>query len=201
MNREKARQLIEEVKENLISFAKKHNLELSVGRATFDDSTLNLKVAISETTPGGEVLSKERKNFTVYAKSIGLDPSYLDKEFSYRGKPYKIIGYLPQSYKFPILTKDYRGKQVKFPLETVRNLMKSVVPTNSDTWENECFDEIQQGDRVFHQEENSNQILSGTAVKRAVGGWLINDPTDPSGFSLVHEASNYLGHSPNKAMA
>ena len=62
-------------------------------------------------------------------------------------------------------------------------------------WEDELFDEIQKGDKVYY-ENQQGQTCKGKAVMIGPMGWVI----DIGGGrpQVVNEGYNYLGHTPAK---
>ena len=62
-------------------------------------------------------------------------------------------------------------------------------------WEDELFDEIQKGDKVYY-ENQQGQTCKGKAVMVGPMGWVI----DIGGGrpQVVNEGYNYLGHTPVK---
>jgi len=62
-------------------------------------------------------------------------------------------------------------------------------------WEDELFDEIQNGDTVYYQNPQG-QTHKGKAVMQGPAGWVI----DIGGGrpQVVNEGHNYLGHSKGK---
>ena len=61
-------------------------------------------------------------------------------------------------------------------------------------WEDECYDEIRKGDKVFYQNKQG-QTHSGKAVLYGPAGWVIKCD---HGAQVVGEGHNYLGHTPSK---
>lgn len=60
-------------------------------------------------------------------------------------------------------------------------------------WDDELFDEIQKGDKVFF-ENIQGQTCKGTAVMQGPMGWVVN--TGNGVPKVVNEGYNYLGHTP-----
>ncbi len=119
MNRETAKQLMDELNKVLPEIGKKLNVSLSLGRTTFNSNTAKIKIEAASITTDGEVLSKEIVAFKQYAHHYGLKPEDLGKTFtSYQGT-YTICGLAERSHKFPILAKNSKGKVFKFPAVTV----------------------------------------------------------------------------------
>ena len=68
-------------------------------------------------------------------------------------------------------------------------------PLRDEAWTDECFDEIQKGDRVWY-ETAQGQILSGKAVMIGPMGWVLD--TGGGDPKVVNEGYNYMGHKPGK---
>ena len=62
-------------------------------------------------------------------------------------------------------------------------------------WEDELFDEIQKGDKVYY-ENQQGQTCKGKAVMIGPMGWVIN--IGGGRPQVVNEGHNYLGHTPAK---
>ena len=61
-------------------------------------------------------------------------------------------------------------------------------------WEDELFDEIQKGDKVWYENEQG-QIHSGKAIMFGPAGWVLKIA---NGSKVVNEGHNYCGHTPAK---
>ena len=62
-------------------------------------------------------------------------------------------------------------------------------------WEDELFDEIQKGDKVWYENEQG-QTYTGVAVILGPMGWVLD--TGDGQAKVVNEGYNYLGHTPAK---
>ena len=62
-------------------------------------------------------------------------------------------------------------------------------------WEDELFDEIQKGDKVYY-ENQQGQTCKGKAVMIGPMGWVIDIGSGRP--QVVNEGNNYLGHTPAK---
>ena len=63
-------------------------------------------------------------------------------------------------------------------------------------WEDEFFEEIQKGDKVWYENEQG-QINSGKAVMIGPMGWVLN--TGDGQAKVVNEGHNYCGHKIGRA--
>jgi len=68
-------------------------------------------------------------------------------------------------------------------------------PLKDEAWEDELFDEIQKGDRVWYR-NNVGQVCKGRAMLRGPEGWVLK--TDNGLPKVVNDGYNYLGHTPAK---
>tara|TARA_A100001234_G_scaffold167281_1_gene148549 strand:+ start:747 stop:1025 length:279 start_codon:yes stop_codon:yes gene_type:complete len=75
------------------------------------------------------------------------------------------------------------------------DIMTVTYPLRDEAWEDELFDEIQKGDRVWYK-NSVGQVCKGKAVMQGPAGWVI----DIGGGQpqVVNEGYNYLGHSKAK---
>ena len=74
-------------------------------------------------------------------------------------------------------------------------MMTVTYPLRDEAWEDELFDEIQKGDRVWYR-NSVGQVCKGKAVMQGPMGWVIN--TGDGVPMVVNEGHNYLGHSKAK---
>ena len=68
-------------------------------------------------------------------------------------------------------------------------------PLKDEAWEDELFDEIQKGDRVWYK-NNVGQVCKGRAMLRGPEGWVLK--TENGLPKVVNDGYNYLGHTPAK---
>ena len=67
-------------------------------------------------------------------------------------------------------------------------------PLRDEAWEDELFDEIQKGDKVWYKNSHG-QICTGKAMLLGPAGWVLKTANSPQ---VVNEGYNYLGHTPAK---
>ena len=67
--------------------------------------------------------------------------------------------------------------------------------TNQALWEDEMFEEIQIGDKVFYFNERL-QECSGDALMRGPAGWVV--VIKDVNTVVVNEGDNYAGHTESK---
>jgi hypothetical protein len=68
-------------------------------------------------------------------------------------------------------------------------------PLKDEAWEDELFDEIQKGDKVWY-ENNVGQVCKAKSVMIGPMGWVCDRGNGQP--VVVNEGHNYLGHTPAK---
>ena len=68
-------------------------------------------------------------------------------------------------------------------------------PLKDEAWEDELFDEIQKGDKVWYENEQG-QTCKGKAMLLGPMGWVLKVRNGQP--KVVNEGYNYLGHKPMK---
>lgn len=112
-----------EIDAALAELAAKHGVQIECGNASFTSTNATFKLAINTIGDGGEVVTKEAKDFGRYAGLVNnLKAEWLGESFTVRGETFKIIGYKPRSKKYPVLAENAKGVY-KFSTETVVRAM------------------------------------------------------------------------------
>ena len=65
------------------------------------------------------------------------------------------------------------------------------------TWTDECFSEIQQGDKVWYQTPQG-QTFTVKDVIFGPHGWVLNAGGRHGMAKVVQDGANYLGHKPGR---
>ena len=85
----------------------------------------SFKVELATLNEAGHANTQKSKDFLLHARRHGFPPDSLNKEFKYAGTIYRLIGFKPQSYKYPLIVERVSdGKQFKMPLEAA-NVLKT----------------------------------------------------------------------------
>jgi len=87
---------------------------------SYDETTLKLTVKIETVGLSGD--SKEEADFKRYAKSFGLDPSWLGRSFNHAGAQYTITGLAPNRTKYPVSAMK-GGRSMKLTADKVKHCM------------------------------------------------------------------------------
>jgi len=117
------KELRQDIDAALKSVGEKHNVVLSVGRATFDALNATFKLEVAAIGEEGQVMSKMATDFQAYAGLWGLQSDDLNKTFTdFGGETYKIVGGRPRASKNTIVV-EKNGKQFVMPHGRVAALL------------------------------------------------------------------------------
>ena len=96
---------------SLNDIANRFGIELKIEKQSYDRGGhyFHAKL-IGNTVKGGVIQTRERIDFTRYAKSLhGLDPDWLDTSFTAKGKTFKIVGLKTSSPTYNVLAEGPNG--------------------------------------------------------------------------------------------
>jgi hypothetical protein len=121
-DRTNLRLLSDDIKTALTAVAANYGITLQYKGARFSPDNVIIKIEGSTIGSGGVVNTRERDNFKLYASMYGLKETDLDKEISYAGKKYVIIGLNTRRSKYPIVAKRVAdGKTILLTCEMVKS--------------------------------------------------------------------------------
>jgi len=120
LDRASLRLLDQEIAKALQVVAEQHGLSIAIKPGTFSSNFATLKVEIQTKNSNGEVNSKERQDYLLYASLEGLKPEWLGKQFRLDGRFYTVTGYVPRRHKMPINAKRDDGKEFKFTSNQIK---------------------------------------------------------------------------------
>lgn len=119
MDRAKVKLLRDICQAALAEIAAKNKLEITVGRGSYTDNSVNFKLEIAELGTNGE--SPAVKDFDRYAGLFGLKPEDFGVMFTYGGRQFKLVEICPRRPKFPFVGEDITtNKRFKFGREIAR---------------------------------------------------------------------------------
>lgn len=122
MNRQKVKQLRNEMDKVLAELGEKHGLGIKVGNISFDDRGFTAKVEAIEADNPQDQESIDRARFERDVKAVyGLEKDDFHREFNYNGTTFKIVGVKPRSTKYPVIGENANGTRYKFILRAVKN--------------------------------------------------------------------------------
>lgn len=116
MNKTKAIQISDDVREALKAIEQKHGVKFARGNGKFTKTSLSFGVTFSEVAEDGVVKTPDRTALE------NLFPHLVDKKL-YDGK--KVIGYASSSYKYPFVLMGLDGKRYKASKEHVLQAVKA----------------------------------------------------------------------------
>lgn len=124
-NREAIRALRDELNAALQGVGEKHGLKIEAGKCTMSTHHCRFHLEVSMVdASSGQVHNRESEDYTHYARRFNLNPDWLGKSFTVRGRSYKIIGLKPRAGTRPVIA-DSGGKQYVFPATMVRSAFGS----------------------------------------------------------------------------
>ena len=122
-NKVTCREVSKEIETALKKVATKYGIDIKTGNGRFSSDTFDLKIKCARIV-GGKTLTKEVRDFKLYARSVGLKATDLHRVFCSGSKTFKITGYNTKAHKFPIMGIDIKtGRGYKFPADHVRLLL------------------------------------------------------------------------------
>jgi hypothetical protein len=129
ITREKIGEIRDDIIDALKSVGEKHGVSITSKGASFNTMNASLKLEIAVIGDGGVVENKERTNYTLYCRSYGLLPEWLDKTFVSGQDTYQIVGLAIRRSKNPVVVKRVPdGKTFIFPDHLVKLLMEVQAP-------------------------------------------------------------------------
>lgn len=89
----------------LADMGKTHGVVIRTGNAVYEPSEAfgHFKLELTEVREDGTVASRERLDWATYAPSLGMEESWLDREFVTGGKTYRVAGFRPGARKFSVM--------------------------------------------------------------------------------------------------
>ncbi len=117
--------LTDDVMSALAAVGEKYGIEFKYDGGRYDSNTYSIKIEIVTLDGDGKPESKERMLFTTLAGLHGLDPQMLDQTFIFRGAAYRITGFNPDAWKYPVnVIRVSDSKRFKFPTKLVAEKFK-----------------------------------------------------------------------------
>ena len=119
LDRSTVKQLSEAFLNALKPLEKTYGIKINPRGARFSSTTAAFKFDASVIGAEGEVLSRERQDYKLWAHNLGLNENWLDQEFSWNGKFYKVTGLKTRCWKSPVLVERADSKKFKMAAEWV----------------------------------------------------------------------------------
>jgi hypothetical protein len=124
MDRQKARLLSDAVAEALKGVEEKFGVKLSPPRGRFGQNNMRVTLDFVEPTASGDFVDEEAKRLDAYAEMYGLPKDVRGKSFVDRGRKFTVVGLAQRRSRFPVLVNREDGRKFKYPVETVKELVK-----------------------------------------------------------------------------
>jgi hypothetical protein len=113
----------------LAPVAAKYGITIQYKGSRFSPDNVVFKIEGATIGSGGVANTRERDNFKLYASMYGLKDTDLDREISYAGKKYVIIGLNTRRQKYPIVAKRVEdGKTILLTCEMVKSALLRQTP-------------------------------------------------------------------------
>ena len=104
------------------------------GGGQYSESTFQTKVEFALPSAGGELMTTEATAFRLNARSYGLQPDDLFREFNYAGRQVKIVGLKTRAHKMPIIYVEIRtGKRFKCSEDAIKIWLERARPVAAGT--------------------------------------------------------------------
>ncbi|MDD4779199.1 MAG: hypothetical protein PHT02_01155 [Tissierellia bacterium] len=110
-----------ETEEALKSIAEKYGATIKAGKIKYTNNSFNLDLQVVKKDIGGK--SFEQVEFEKYCVFYGIRPEDYNREVTYNGKIYNLVGFKPNSSKYPILLKCEDGKTYKWGTDLIKLLL------------------------------------------------------------------------------
>lgn len=83
----------------------KHGISIDLGNIAFNDDSFRSKIEVTNVDPSGNKVDQGAIDFEKYANRYGLTADHLNKEFSFDGTRYILVGLKPRNRKYPFIVK------------------------------------------------------------------------------------------------
>ena len=113
--------LREKINATLAPLGKELGVVILAKNATYNPAGTNATFKLEVATVGesGQAETKEAAAYRQLHQLFNLPANGLFKEITFNRIPFKIIGLLPRSEKFPLLAQTPNGKQYKLPVKAL----------------------------------------------------------------------------------
>lgn len=126
-DRKNCKAVLDEMEAALKPVAEKYGIIIRPGNGRFDGITFTLKVSCQVLDQNGASKAKSIENqesrrcFEMFAPGAGIQDDALDKEFVFKGNPYRIEGWNPNAPTYPVLARNMAtNKTYRFPVDTIK---------------------------------------------------------------------------------
>lgn len=108
-----------EITQALAELGKKHGIAFSLGACRFSSTSATFKLDLALPSPGGEFEPPERRDFKAHAALWGMNPTDLDRTFTWNRETYTVSGLKPKARTNAIVVTNPQGKRYVMPASQV----------------------------------------------------------------------------------
>lgn len=124
ITRELLRTLRADIDAALAAVGKKHGVVLNAGNASFTPTSASFKLhAVLADAPKVDPDVEAADDWRALARRFQLEPDWLGKSFVSGGRPFTIVGLLPNRPKRPVLARGSNGKGYVFDPDSIRRAL------------------------------------------------------------------------------
>jgi hypothetical protein len=98
-----------------------YGIKLNIGNISFTATTFTTKLEASIVGEDGIVEDKQRSDFKTYATLHRLDPDWLDKEITLKGRVFRVTGLNTKASKNTIRIEDTEGRSYGCPSKNLNH--------------------------------------------------------------------------------
>lgn len=114
------------VEENLKEFCEESEIAVHCGKASYTDSSVEIRVTFSVMKADGTVETPEKRALDTMGKMYGIDATY-GQQVLINGKEVRVIGLCPKRSKYPVLVQDATTeKRTLFTVESINNAVQNM---------------------------------------------------------------------------
>ncbi len=133
LNRPAVAYIKKRLKTTLKPLAEELGVVIDLGRVSFRSTNGRFPLKLAVLDCDGEPITEEIDSFRRDAKSFGFEATDLGRDFVVQGRSYTICGLSPKSWKYPVIARSVRGREHKFPCQTVIKALGKETPDSHKT--------------------------------------------------------------------
>ncbi len=126
LDKETVKRIGKRAEEKLKEIEAEFGISVSYGGGRFSKTNATLKFEFALVREDGSVATKEAEDYKRWHGLFGLPADGVGQTFLYQSQEYTIMGILPKSKKYPVITMNSDGRSIKFPAELVKRLLGDV---------------------------------------------------------------------------
>ena len=110
-----------DIQEQLQIVELKHGCKIKMGNISYGDFNFTSKIEVEVPNGDGVIDTKEARDYKTHCLLFGLDPKWLNQNFTHQGEEWKVMGLNTRARKQPVIVKKRgsTGNLYKFPADAV----------------------------------------------------------------------------------